>query len=134
MVMERNSVDQLSELVGEYWDMYRAARASGQLSNANAALREVAANVERLSTLSGEMAQVKAMSLKDVTIDEKLITAFLQAAMEGPDYIKVHLYSHRVYPVFKDDLRVLSWSRRQRLAQALCAKAGDFKLAVRVSS
>jgi hypothetical protein len=92
IVMERSSVDQLSGVVGEHWDIYRAARKADQLSNASAALREVAANVERFSILSGEMAQAKAMSLKDVTIDEKLITAFLEAASQRPDYIVAHLY------------------------------------------
>ncbi len=91
-IVIRPSIETLHELVAEHWDVYRAARANGELANANSALRELAGRAEQLSILSGEMAQAKAMSLKDVTIDEKLITAFLDAAMARPEYIKVHLY------------------------------------------
>jgi hypothetical protein len=91
-VLQRSSVDSLQDLVTEHWAVYRAARANGELANANTALRDLRANVEALSVLSGEMAQAKAMSLKDVTIDEKLITAFLDAASQRPDYIVAHLF------------------------------------------
>lgn len=90
-VLDTSSVDKIRRIEAEHWSVYDAARASGQLANANQALREIAQNAERLSVLSGEMAQARAMNMANVTINEKLVTEFLQAVLLRPDPIKRHL-------------------------------------------
>jgi hypothetical protein len=86
-VMDRSSISKIRSIEAEHWKVYDAAIASGQLANANQALREIAANTERLAVLSGEMAAAKAMNLANFTIDEKLIRNFIEAVSNRPQYI-----------------------------------------------
>jgi hypothetical protein len=89
--IEHSSVESLQDLMEKHLDIHREARATGQLANANAALREIRSIVEALSVLSGEAAQAKMMSMKDVAIDERLVTNFLEAALARPSHVVLHL-------------------------------------------
>ena len=87
VLMERRGLDHLKDIMDQQWTMFWEAKKSGQGANANTALRDLGANIERLTILSGEAAQAKIMSLANVTIDEKFIREFLQAVAQRPQYI-----------------------------------------------
>jgi hypothetical protein len=91
VLLDRRGLDHLKDIIERQWDMFRAADAAGQIANANTPLRDLGANIERLTVLSGEAAQAKAMNMSNISFDEKTITAFLETAIQRPPYILTHL-------------------------------------------